>query len=59
MVAADNSIRLQLVEHYLQKLTALAVPGTRVVPSSDLTNIDAALKSLNYSGFGAPVADQD
>jgi len=55
----DDSIRLQLAERYLQKLTALAAPDTRVVLPSDLTNIDAVLKSLNYSGFGAPAADED
>ncbi|MBT3552823.1 MAG: SPFH/Band 7/PHB domain protein [Rhodospirillaceae bacterium] len=50
----DDAIRLQLAERYLQKLTGLAQEGTRVVLPTDMTNIDAVLKSLNYSGFSGP-----
>ena len=49
-----DAIRLQLAERYLQKLTGLAQEGTRVVLPTDMTNIDAVLKSLNYSGFSGP-----
>lgn len=55
----DDSIRLQLAERFLQKLTALAAPGTRVVLPSDLTDINAILKSLNYTGFRAPAEAPD
>ena len=46
-----DSIRLQLAERYLQRLTVLAHNGTRVVLPADLTRLDSLLDVLDYKGF--------
>ena len=46
-----DSVRLQLAERYLQRLTVLADQGTRVVLPADLTRLDSLLDVLDYKGF--------
>ena len=46
-----ESIRLQLAEKYLSRLTVLASHDTRIVLPADLTNMEAILKSIEFSGL--------
>ncbi len=47
----EESIRLQLAEKYLSRLTVLASHDTRIVLPADLTNMQGVLKSLEFSGL--------
>lgn len=47
-----DSVRLQLAERYLQRLTALADKNTQIVLPADLTRLDGLLDVLDYKGFG-------
>ncbi len=47
----EESIRLQLAEKYLSRLTVLASHDTRIVLPADLTNMQEVLKSLEFSGL--------
>ncbi len=49
----EESIRLQLAEKYLTRLTVLAKEETRVVLPADLTSLEEILKSLEFSGLMA------
>ena len=47
----EESIRLQLAEKFLSRLTVLADRETRVVLPADLTSLEEILKSLEFSGL--------
>ena len=49
----DDSIRLQLAERYLQRITTLATGDTQVVLPADLTSLESILKSIEFTGFNS------
>ena len=49
----EESIRLQLAEKFLSRLTALAKSETSIVLPADLTSLEGILKSLEFSGLVA------
>lgn len=49
--SGEDSVRLQLAERYLQRLTALADKDTKIVLPADLTNLDDLLQVLDFDGF--------
>ena len=49
--SGEDSVRLQLAERYLQRLTALADKDTKIVLPADLTNLDDLLRVLDFDGF--------
>jgi regulator of protease activity HflC (stomatin/prohibitin superfamily) len=51
VAGGEESIRLQLAEKYLKRLTALAKDETRIVLPADLTSLEEILKSLEFSGL--------
>ena len=53
----QESIRLQLAEKFLTRLTVLAVRETRVVLPADLTSLEEVLKSIEFSGLIADRPD--
>ena len=48
----NDSIRLQLAERYLQRLTALARSGTNVILPTDLTDLRSLLDRLDIASLG-------
>ena len=47
----EESIRLQLAEKFLTRLTVLASNDTRIVLPADLTSLEEILKSLEFPGL--------